>query len=89
MHSAYRQRERIAFGFLVSQKFAGEHTRLSVLRGGKELEVDVELVQPRSLVPLHLEGNNPSFFVVAGKSLLPYQMAVLKGSFQTAADCPY
>lgn len=63
-----RQGERIAFGFLVSQKFAGEKASLQVLRAGKEKEVEVELARPQALVPLHLDGGNPSYLVVAGRN---------------------
>ena len=34
--------ERIAFGFLTSQKFSGEVAQLKVLRKGEELTVDVK-----------------------------------------------
>ena len=39
-----------------------------MLRDGQELEVDVQLARPRALVPLHLDGGNPSYLVVAGQA---------------------
>ncbi|KAK9820002.1 hypothetical protein WJX72_005011 [[Myrmecia] bisecta] len=67
----FRSGERIAFNYLISQKYTGEHAVLDVLRDGAELQVDVTLVRPTSLVPLHLSGADPSFLVVAGLVFTP------------------
>ena len=41
-----------------------------VLRDGAPLTLDVQLMKPTPLVPMHLAGRDPTFFVVAGASLL-------------------
>ena len=64
-----RSGERIAFGYLTSQKFTGEHAKVEVLRDGKPLVLDIKLNKPRPLVPMHLSGKDPSFFVIAGADL--------------------
>eukprot|EP00884_Botryococcus_braunii_P000841 jgi/Botrbrau1/10758/Bobra.180_2s0023.1 len=62
----FRTGERIAFGYLISQKYTGEHAELLVLREGKEVVLDVTLSCPTPLVPLHLRGADPSYLIVAG-----------------------
>lgn len=66
-----RTGERIAFGYLISQKYTGEHAQLLVLREGKELTLDITLSCPTPLVPLHLRGADPSYLIVAGGPSLP------------------
>ena len=61
-----REKERIAFNYLTSQKYAGEHADLDVWREEQEVQLTVQLMRPRLLVPLHLTNSDPSFFVVAG-----------------------
>lgn len=39
---------------------------VDVLREGKELKLDISLMTPKALVPLHLGGKDPSFLVVSG-----------------------
>eukprot|EP00271_Cylindrocystis_brebissonii_P001037 TRINITY_DN11285_c1_g2_i3.p1 TRINITY_DN11285_c1_g2~~TRINITY_DN11285_c1_g2_i3.p1 ORF type:complete len:771 (+),score=157.38 TRINITY_DN11285_c1_g2_i3:347-2314(+) len=63
---SFRVGERISFGFLVSQKFSGDHAVLHILRKGKELEVSVELRTLIRLIPTHLSGRPPSYFIFAG-----------------------
>ena len=65
-----RMGERIAFSYLVSQKYTGEHARLDIWRDGSEVNVEVKLDRPQPLVPLHLNGRDPSYLVVAGMPLL-------------------
>ena len=40
---------------------------LDVWREGKEVQLTIQLMRPRLLVPLHLANKDPSFFVVAGQ----------------------
>lgn len=62
----FREKERIAFNYLTTQKYAGEQAVLDVWREGLEVQLTIQLMQPRLLVPLHLANKDPSFFVVAG-----------------------
>ena len=64
-----REKERIAFNYLTTQKYAGEQAVLDVWREGLEVQLTIQLMQPRLLVPLHLANRDPSFFVVAGKHI--------------------
>lgn len=38
----FRTGERIAFTYLISQKFSGETAKVDVLREGKEISLEVE-----------------------------------------------
>jgi S1-C subfamily serine protease len=62
----FRSGERIAFSYLTSQKFTGDVCSLDILREGKEINESVKLMRPNALVPHHLAGGDPSYFVVAG-----------------------
>lgn len=44
---------------------------MEVLREGQELALDIQLNKPHPLVPMHLSGQDPSFFVVAGAHAFP------------------
>jgi hypothetical protein len=65
-----RTGERIAFNYLISQKYTGEFAQIDVLREGREVALHVPLDKPHALVPLHLNGQQPSYLVVAGEMLL-------------------
>ncbi|KAK9842610.1 hypothetical protein WJX84_004330 [Apatococcus fuscideae] len=62
----FRTGERIAFNFLVSQKYTGEAAILDVLRDGASQQLDINLTRPSALVPLHLNNTDPSYVVIAG-----------------------
>ena len=62
----FRSGERIAYSFLVSRKYIGDSARLRLLREGKVVEVETQLAAPYRLVPAHLGGKAPSYFVFGG-----------------------
>ncbi|KAI8477127.1 MAG: trypsin-like serine protease [Monoraphidium minutum] len=62
----FRTGERIAFSYLISQKYVGDEARLEVLRDGEVLSVTAKLSKPASLVPPHLGNADPSYFLVSG-----------------------
>ncbi|CAK0742846.1 hypothetical protein CVIRNUC_001425 [Coccomyxa viridis] len=62
----FRRGERIAFSYLISQKYTGESAQLDILRGGEELSITVPLDRPHPLVPIHLDDKQPSYLVIAG-----------------------
>lgn len=67
----FRSTERIAFRYLVSQKFAGDVAEVGIIRNGDFMRVQTVL-QPRvHLVPYHIEGGQPSYFIVAGLVFTP------------------
>ncbi|XP_057549090.1 protease Do-like 2, chloroplastic [Amaranthus tricolor] len=67
----FRSTERIAFRYLISQKFSGDVVELGIIRNGSHMKVQT-VINPRvHLVPFHIEGGQPSYFIVAGLVFTP------------------
>lgn len=62
----FRVGERIGFGHLVSSKLVGDTARLRVWSQRREKSVDVTLTALRRLIPVHTEGQPPSYYIFAG-----------------------
>ncbi|ERM99532.1 hypothetical protein AMTRI_Chr10g230760 [Amborella trichopoda] len=62
----FRHGERIGFSYLVSQKYTGETAKIKILRNAKILEYKVELATHKRLVPAHIKGKPPSYYIIAG-----------------------
>lgn len=62
----FRHGERIGFSYLVSQKYTGDNAVIKVLRNSKTLEFDIKLGTHKRLIPAHLNGKRPSYYIVAG-----------------------
>lgn len=74
----FRSTERIAFGFLISQKFTGDAAELGIIREGKKMNV-VTTLKPRvHLVPYHIEGGQPSYLIVAGLVFTPLSESLIE-----------
>uniref|UniRef100_A0A2P2MRP9 Protease Do-like 9 n=1 Tax=Rhizophora mucronata TaxID=61149 RepID=A0A2P2MRP9_RHIMU len=57
--------ERIAFSYLVSQKYTGDNATIKVLRNSETLNFDIKLLSHRRLIPPHVKGR-PSYYIIAG-----------------------
>lgn len=62
----FRHGERIGFSYLVSQKYTGERAKVKILRDGKVKEFDIDLATHKRLVPAHIKGKPPSYYILAG-----------------------
>ena len=62
----FRHGERIGFSYLVSQKYTGESAKVQILRDGKVKEFDIDLANHKRLVPAHIKGKPPSYYILAG-----------------------
>jgi hypothetical protein len=62
----FRHGERIGFSYLVSQKYTGESARVRILRESKIKECDIHLANHKRLVPAHIKGKPPSYYILAG-----------------------
>ena len=62
----FRTGERISFNYLVSKRYVGDIVSVRILRKGKAMTFQVPLVGVPRLVPVHIEGVPPSYFIVAG-----------------------
>ncbi|KAJ7513566.1 hypothetical protein O6H91_23G004800 [Diphasiastrum complanatum] len=56
----------LPFSHLVSQKFTGENVRIKILRMGKPEDHVIQLATDKRLVPFHIEGKPPSYYIIAG-----------------------
>lgn len=75
----FRSNERIAFRYLISQKFAGDVAELGIIRSGTLMKVQVALNPRVNLVPYHIEGDSPSYFIVAGLVFTPLSEPLIEG----------
>ncbi|XP_050236501.1 protease Do-like 2, chloroplastic isoform X2 [Mercurialis annua] len=67
----FRSNERIAFRYLISQKFAGDVAELGIIRAGSLMKVKVVLNPRAHLVPYHIDGGQPSYLIIAGLVFTP------------------
>jgi len=88
----FRKHERVAFSWIVAQKFYGESAQMSVLRDGKVEELQIEdFHSEHSLVPVHLHERKsnagPSYFIVAGLVFTSLSVPFLRSEFGEEWDC--
>ncbi|KAJ7551710.1 hypothetical protein O6H91_06G025500 [Diphasiastrum complanatum] len=62
----FRLGERIGFSYLVSKKFTGEQAKINILRDRSLEKFDIKLATHKRLVPVHIKGKPPSYYIVAG-----------------------
>lgn len=62
----FRHGERIGFSYLVSQKYTGDYALVKVLRDSEVLEFNIGLAAHKRLIPAHIKGRPPSYFIIAG-----------------------
>ncbi|XP_059625758.1 protease Do-like 2, chloroplastic [Cornus florida] len=67
----FRSTERIAFRYLISEKFAGDVAELGIIRAGAFMKVKAVLNPRVYLVPYHIDGAQPSYLIVAGLVFTP------------------
>ena len=77
----FRSGERISFSYLISQKFLGDAAELEILRDGEVLKFSVVCSSPNRLVPLHIKGAAPSYFIVAGLVFTPVCVPYLRSEY--------
>ncbi len=62
----FRHGERIGFSYLISQKYTGDNAAIKVLRDSEILNFDIELATHKRLIPAHIKGRPPSYYIIAG-----------------------
>ena len=77
----FRTGERISFHYLVSEKYTGEKARVTFLRDGKVKECDLLLTAVPRLVPVHIEGVPPTYYIVAGLVFTTVCVPYLKSEY--------
>ena len=82
----FRAGERIAFSFLVSQKYSGDTAALRVLRDRAVLSLTTTLAGAHRLVPVHSAGAPPSYFVFGGCVFTPASVPFLRSEYGREYD---
>ncbi|KAJ1258744.1 hypothetical protein BS78_10G099300 [Paspalum vaginatum] len=77
----FRHGERIGFSYLVSQKYTGEKARVKVLRNSKIHEFNIKLATQKRLIPAHIKGRPPSYYIVAGFVFMVVSVPYLRSEY--------
>ncbi|KAI5399240.1 protease Do-like 2, chloroplastic isoform X1 [Lathyrus oleraceus] len=80
----FRSNERIAFHYLISQKFAGDTAELGIIRAGKSIKAKVILNPRIHLVPFHIDEGQPSYLIIAGLVFTPLSEPLIE---EEREDC--
>jgi len=87
----YRKHERVAFSWLVAQKFHHEPANITVLRDRQVVELEIPDFHPEvSLVPVHMFNQvhqGPSYLIVAGLVFTTLSIPFLRSEFGEEWDC--
>ncbi|KAI8533755.1 hypothetical protein RHMOL_Rhmol10G0033900 [Rhododendron molle] len=77
----FRHGERIAFSYLISQKHTGDDALVKVLRNSEMLEFNIKLRTHKRLIPAHIKGRPPSYYIVAGFVFTAVSVPYLRSEF--------
>ncbi|CAO1947520.1 unnamed protein product [Urochloa humidicola] len=77
----FRHGERIGFSYLVSQKYTGEKARVKVLHNSKIHEFNIKLATHKRLIPAHIKGRPPSYYIVAGFVFMVVSVPYLRSEY--------
>ena len=77
----FRAGERISFSHLVSKKFVGEVAKIDILRDGKPMSFEVTMQRKKKIVPFHMEGKTPEYFICAGVVFTTVSCPYLKSEY--------
>ncbi|XP_021743889.1 protease Do-like 2, chloroplastic [Chenopodium quinoa] len=80
----FRSTERIAFRYLISQKFSGDSVELGIIRNGVHMKVQTILNPRVHLVPFHIEGGQPAYLIVAGLVFTPLSEPLIEEECEEA-----
>lgn len=68
------------------QKYTNEQAVLRLLKKGKEVTERVSLAAPNKLIPFHIKGKPPSYFIVAGLVFTPATVPYLRSEYGKEYD---
>eukprot|EP00891_Asterochloris_glomerata_P006135 jgi/Astpho2/6135/fgenesh1_pm.00084_%23_26_t len=77
----FRSGERISFSYLVSRKYTGDEAELTVMTAGKARKAKVKLQVPARMVPVHIQGQPPPFFILGGLVFTQLTVPYLKSEY--------
>ncbi|XP_050382708.1 protease Do-like 9 [Argentina anserina] len=84
----FRHGERIGFSYLVSQKYIGDQALVKVLRNSQTLEFNIKLAKHKELIPSHIHGKPPSYYIIAGFVFTAVSVPYLRSEFGNLFDVP-
>lgn len=79
----FRHGERIGFSYLVSQKYTGEKAVVKVLRNSKVHQFNIKLATHKRLIPAHIKGKPPSYYIIAGFVFTTVSVPYLRSEVNT------
>ena len=82
----FRTGERISFHYLVSEKYVGERATITFARNGKTRVATLSLSSTPRLVPVHIDGAPPTYFIVAGLVFTVVCVPFLKSEYGKEYD---
>jgi S1-C subfamily serine protease len=82
----FRTGERISFHYLVSEKYVGERATITFARNGKTRVATLSLSSTPRLVPVHIDGVPPTYFIVAGLVFTVVCVPFLKSEYGKEYD---
>ncbi|CAD7704517.1 unnamed protein product [Ostreobium quekettii] len=83
----FRSGERIGFTYLVSRKYIDDEVEVSLLKkGGREMTVNIRLHAPYRLIPVHVGGKPPSYFIIGGLVFTPVTVPYLRSEYGKEYD---
>ncbi|KAL8097956.1 protease Do-like 9 [Apium graveolens] len=82
----FRHGERIGFSYLVSQKYTGDNAAITVLRNSETLKFDIKLASNRKLIPVHIKGRPPSYYIIAGFVFTTVSVPYLRSEYGNSYD---
>nr|DAD34649.1 TPA_asm: hypothetical protein HUJ06_005289 [Nelumbo nucifera] len=83
----FRHGERIGFSYLVSQKYTGENAVVKVLRDSEILEFNIKLATYKRLIPAHIKGRPPSYYIIAGFVFTMVSVPYLRSEYGKDYEC--
>lgn len=83
----FQQAVRIDFRHLVSMNFHGDTCKVMVWRDQQHLQLEIRLVVPDQLVPVHSHDVRPSYYIYAGLVFTPLTAAYLKSQYGADWQC--
>lgn len=82
----FRSGERIGFSYLISQKMSVDKATLRILSNKEIKEVTVVLQKPYRLVPVHIENQPPSYYIIGGLVFTPVTIPLLRAEYGKEFD---
>lgn len=82
----FRSGERISFSYLISEKYTTDSATLELLHKGKVKVVTTSLGAPNRLIPVHIRGKPPSYYILAGMVFTPVCVPYLRSEYGKEYD---